>query len=103
MEKEGNSMIVRVIKKQMSDDVEKVEDLALAADMAIKVLKSDPMVVGEPIAEVSPGCPMGFAKPKVVLYYNEISPSLYDKIIMLVTRTSLQDAIKNTRMSWNLN
>ena len=71
--------------------------------MAIKVLKSDPMVVGEPIAEVSPGCPMGFAKPKVVLYYNEISPSLYDKIIMLVTRTSLQDAIKNTRMSWNLN
>lgn len=95
-------MIVRVVKKQMSDDVEKVEDLALAADMAIKVLKSDPMVVGEPVAEVSPGCPMGFAKPKVVLYYNEISPSLYDKIIMLVTRTSLQDAIKNTRMSWNL-
>jgi hypothetical protein len=95
-------MIVRVIKKQMSDDVEKVEDLALAADMAIKVLESDPMVVGEPVAEVSLGCPMGFAKPKVVLYYNEISPSLYDKIIMLVTRTSLQDAIKNTRMSWNL-
>ena len=95
-------MIVRVIKKQMSDDVEKVEDLALAADMAIKVLKSDPMVVGEPIAEVSSGCPMGFAKPKIILYYNEISPSLYDKIIMFLTRTSLQDAIKNTRMSWNL-
>ncbi len=96
-------MIVRVIKKQMSDSVEKVEDLALAADLAIKVLKSDPMVIGEPVAEVSPGCPMGFAKPKVVLYYNEVSPSLYDKIRMLVTRTSLQDAIKNTRMSWNLN
>jgi len=103
MERKGNSMIVRVIKKQMSDNVEKVEDLALAADLAIKVLKSDQMVVGEPIAEVSPGCPMGFAKPKVVLYYNEISPSFYDKIKMLVTRTSLQDAIKNTRMSWNLN
>lgn len=96
-------MIIRVVEKQMSDYVEKVEDLALAADMAIKVLKSDPMVVGEPVAEVSPGCPMGFAKPKVVLYYNEISPSMYDKIKMLVTRTSLQDAIKNTRMSWNLN
>ncbi len=95
-------MIVRVIKKQMSDDVEKVEDLALAADMAIKVLKSDPLVIGEPIAEVSSGCPMGFAKPKIILYYNEISPSLYDKIIMFLTRTSLQDAIKNTRMSWNL-
>jgi len=102
MERKGNSMIVRVVKKQMSDDVEKVEDLALAADMAIKVLKSDPMVIGEPIAEVSSGCPMGFAKPKVVLYYNEMSPSLYDKIKMFVTRTSLQDAIKNTRMSWNL-
>ena len=96
-------MIVRVVKKQMSDDVEKVEDLALAADMAIKILKSDAMVVGEPVAEVSPGCPMGFANPKVVLYYNEISPSLYDKIRMLVTKTSLQDAIKDTRMSWNLN
>jgi hypothetical protein len=96
-------MIVRVIKKQMSDDVEKNEDLPLAADMAIKVLKSDPMVIGEPLAEVSPGCPMGFAKPKLVIYYNEISPNLYDKIRMIVTRTSLQDVIKNTRMSWNLN
>jgi hypothetical protein len=96
-------MIVRIVKKQMSDDVDKVEDLPFAADMAIKVLKSDPMVVGEPLAEVSPGCPMGFAKPKVVIYYNEISPSLYDKIRMLVTRTSLQDAVKDTRMSWNLN
>ena len=95
-------MIVRVIKKQMSENVEKVEDLALTAEMAINVLKSDPMVVGEPVAEVSPGCPMGFANPKVVLYYNEISPSSYDKIRMFVTRTSLQEAIKNTRMSWNL-
>jgi hypothetical protein len=103
MAKEGSPMIVRVIKKQMSDDVEKVENLALAADMAIKVLKSDPMVIGEPVAEVSPGCPMGFAKPKVVLYYNEISPSLYDKIKMFATRTSLQEVVKNTRISWNLN
>jgi hypothetical protein len=103
MEKKEFSMIVRVIKKQMSDDVEKVEDLALAAEIAIKVLKSDLMVVGEPIAEVSPGCPMGFAKPKMVLYYNEISPSMYDKIKMFATRTSLQEVIKNTRMSWNLN
>lgn len=103
MEKEGSSMIVRVIKKQTSNDVEKVEDLALAADLAIKILKSDPTVIGEPTAEVSPGCPMGFAKPKVVLHYDQISPSVYDKIRMLVTRTSLQDAIKNTRISWNLN
>ena len=95
-------MIVRVIKKQMSDNVEKVEDLALAADMAIKVLKSDPIVIGEPVAEVSPGCPMGFAKPQVVIYYSEISPSAYDKIKMFVTKTSLQEAIKNTRISWNL-
>ena len=103
MERKESSMIVRVIKKQMSDSVEKVEDLSLAADMAIKVLKSDPLVIGEPIAEVSPGCPMGFAKPRVVLYYNEISPSLYDKIKMFATRTSLQEAIENTRMVWNLN
>ena len=103
MGKKEFNMIVRVIKKQMSDNVEKTEDLVVAADMAIKVLKSDPMVIGEPVVEVSPGCPMGFAKPKIVLHYNEISPSVYDKIKMLVTRTSLQDAIKNTRMSWNLN
>lgn len=103
MEKEGSSMIVRVVKKQLSNTIDSSEDLAIAADMAIKVLKSDPMVVGEPVAEVSPGCPMGFAKPKVVLYYDQISPSAYDKIRMLVTRTSLQDAIKSTRMSWNLN
>lgn len=103
MEKEGSSMIVRVVKKQLSNTIDNSEDLALAADLAIKVLKSDPMVVGEPVAEVSPGCPMGFAKPKVVLHYDQISPSAYDKIKMLVTRTSLQDAIKNTRMSWNLN
>jgi hypothetical protein len=95
-------MKLRVVKKQLSSDVEKTEDLALAADLAIKVLKADPMVVGEPMVEVSPGCPMGFAKPKVVLHYDEIAPSSYDKIRMLVTRTSLQDAIKNTRMSWNL-
>jgi hypothetical protein len=96
-------MIVRVIKKQMSDNVEKTEDLAIAADMAIKVLKTDPLVIGEPFAEVSAGCPMGFAKPKVIVYYNEISPSIYDKIKMFVTRTSLQDAVKDTRMLWNLN
>jgi hypothetical protein len=96
-------MIVRVIKKQMSDNVEKAEDLVIAADMAIKVLKTDPLVVGEPFAEVSSGCPMGFAKPKVVVYYNEVSPSVYDKIKMFVTRTSLQDAVKDTRMLWNLN
>lgn len=96
-------MKLRVIKKQISNDVEKVEDLSFAADMAIKVLKTDAMVIGEPVAEVSPGCPMGFAKPKVVLYYDEIVPSTYDKIRMFVTRTSLQDAIKNTRILWNLN
>lgn len=96
-------MIVRVVKKQMSNNVDKTEDLAFAADVAIKVLKSDPTIVGEPVAEVSPGCPMGFAKAKVVLHYDQISPSVYDKIRMFVTRTSLQDAIKDTRMSWNLN
>ena len=96
-------MKLRVIKKQISNDVEKVEDLSFAADMAIKVLKTDEMVIGEPVAEVSPGCPMGFAKPKVVLHYDEIVPSTYDKIRMFVTRTSLQDAIKNTRILWNLN
>lgn len=96
-------MIVRVIKKQLSNNIDNSEDLALAAEMAIKVLKSNPMIIGEPIAEVSPGCPMGYAKAKVVLYYNEISPSAYDKIKMFATRTSLQDVIKNTRISWNLN
>ncbi len=77
-------MKVRVTEKTVSSDIENVEDLALAAEMAIKVLKSDPMVLGDPIAEVSPGCPMGFAKPKVTVSYKRIDPSSYDKIKMFL-------------------
>lgn len=90
-------MIVRVLEKTISNDVEKVEDLAFAAEMAIKVLKSDPTILGEPIAEVSSGCPMGFAKPKVTVSYKQIDPSTYDKIKMFVKKQSMQDVIKNMR------
>lgn len=87
-------MKVRIDKQKLSKDIEKDTDIALAADLAIKVLKTDPMVVGEPIAEVSPGCPMGFANPKVTLHYNIINPSRFDKFKMILTKTSLSDIIK---------
>jgi hypothetical protein len=90
-------MKVRIAKKQISKDIEKETDIALAADLAIKVLKTDPMVVGEPVAEVSPGCPMGFANPKVTLHYDIISPSIFDKFKMFLTRTSLNDIVKEIK------
>lgn len=90
-------MKVRIIKEQISKNIKREEDIALAADMAIKVLKTDPLVIGEPFAEVSPGCPMGFANPKVILHYDLISPSIFDKVKMLITRTSLSDIIKEAK------
>lgn len=90
-------MKVRVIEKTVSSNVENVEDLDIAAEMAVKVLKSDPMILGEPVAEVSPGCPMGFAKPKVTVTYKRIDPSTYDKIRMFVKKQSMQDVIKDMR------
>jgi hypothetical protein len=90
-------MKVRIAKEQISKDVEKDTDIALAADLAIKVLKTDPMIVGEPIAEISPGCPMGFANPKVTLHYDIISPSIFDKFKMILTRTSLNDIVKEIK------
>jgi hypothetical protein len=95
-------MKVRIDKKKLSKDIEKDTDISLAADLAIKVLKTDPMVVGEPVAEVIPGCPMGFANPKVILHYDIISPSIFDKLKMILTKTSLNDIIKeNKRGSLN--
>jgi hypothetical protein len=90
-------MKVRIDKQKLSKDIEKDTDIALAADLAIKILKTDPMIVGEPIAEVSPGCPMGFAKPKVILHYDIISPSVFDKFKMFLTRTSLNDIVKEIK------
>ena len=90
-------MKVRVSKRQYSNYVESDVDIALAAEMAIKVAKSNPMVVGEPIAEISPGCPMGFAKPKIVLNYDIIDPSIFDKFKMLLTKSSLDDIIKEIK------
>jgi hypothetical protein len=90
-------MKVRIAKEQISKDIEKETDPALAADLAIKVLKTDPMVIGEPVAEVSPGCPMGFANPKVTLHYDIISPSVFDKFKMFLTRTSLNDIVKEIK------
>jgi hypothetical protein len=90
-------MKVRIAKEQISKDIERETDLSLAADMAIKILKTDPMVVGEPVAEVSPGCPMGFANPKVTLHYDIISPSIFDKFKMFLTRTSLNDIVKEIK------
>ena len=91
-------MKVRISKKEFSKDIEKDVDIALAADMAIKVLKTNKMIVGEPVAEVSPGCPMGFAKPKIVLHYDIIDPSTFDKIKMFITRTSLNKIIKENKV-----
>lgn len=91
-------MKVRISKERMSKDIGKETDLALAADLAIKILKTDPMIIGEPVAEVSPGCPMGFANPRVTLHYDIISPSVFDKIKMFITRTSLNDIIKENKV-----
>jgi hypothetical protein len=90
-------MKVRIAKEQISKNIEKDVDIALAADLAIKVLKTDPLVIGEPIAEVSPGCPMGFASPKVILHYDIIDPSIFNKLKMFLTRTSLNDIIKEIK------
>ena len=90
-------MKVRIAKEQISKDIEKETDIALAADLAIKVLKTDPMVVGEPVAEVSPGCPMGFANPKVTLHYDIISPSIFDKFKIFITGKSLNDIVREIR------
>ena len=81
-------MKVRIAKEQVSKDIGKETDLALAAELAIKILKTDPMVVGEPVAEVSPGCPMGFANPKVTLYYDIIKIYI---IFILKTKLRLYD------------
>jgi len=90
-------MKVRINNRKYSSHVENNEDIAVAAEMAIKVIKSDPMVVGEPIAEISPGCPMGFANPKITLHYDIISPSVFDKFKMILTKTSLNDIIKENK------
>ena len=90
-------MKVRIAKEKIFKDIEKETDVALAADLAIKILKTDPMVIGEPVAEVSPGCPMGFANPKVILHYDIISPSVFDKFKMFLTRTSLNDIVKEIK------
>ena len=90
-------MKVRISKRQYSSYIENDTDIALAADMAIRVAKSNPMVIGEPIAEISPGCPMGFAKPKVILNYDIINPSIFDKFKMILTRKSLDDIIKEIK------
>jgi hypothetical protein len=90
-------MKVRIAREQMSKDIGKETDLALAADLAIKILKTDPMVIGEPIAEVSPGCPMGFANPKVILHYDIISPSIFDKFKIFIIGKSLNDIVREIR------
>jgi hypothetical protein len=88
---------VRVSKREYSNYIENDTDIALAAEMAIRVIKSNPMVVGEPIAQISPGCPMGFAKPKVIVNYDIISPSIFDNFKMFLTRTSLNDVVKKIK------
>ena len=90
-------MKVRVSKREYSNYIENDTDIALAAEMAIRVIKSNPMVVGEPIAQISPGCPMGFAKPKVIVNYDIISPSIFDNFKMFLTRTSLNDVVKKIK------
>jgi len=91
-------MKVRLGKREYSSYIENDTDIALAADMAIKVIKSNPLVVGEPFAQISPGCPMGFAKSKVIVNYDIISPSIFDKFKMFITRTSLNDIVKENKV-----
>jgi hypothetical protein len=90
-------MKVRVSKREYSSYIENDTDIALAADMAIRVAKSNPMVIGEPIAEITPGCPMGYAKPKVILNYDIINPSAFDKLKMFIAKKSLNDVIKEIK------
>jgi len=90
-------MKVRISSKVFSNEIEKDTDIALAAEMAVRVIKSNPLVVGEPIAQISPGCPMGYAKPKVILNYDIINPSAFDKLKMILTRKSLNDVIKEIK------
>jgi hypothetical protein len=90
-------MKVRISKREYSSYIESDTDIVLAAEMAVKVAKSNPMVVGEPIAEISPGCPMGYAKPKVILNYDIINPSAFDKFKMFVTKKSLNDIVKEIK------
>jgi hypothetical protein len=90
-------MKVRISKKEYSNYIESDIDIALAADMAIKIIKSNPLVVGEPVAQITPGCPMGFAKPKVIVNYDIISPSMLDNFKMFLTRTSLNDVVKKIK------
>jgi hypothetical protein len=90
-------MKVRISKREYSNYIENDTNIALAAEMAIRVIKSNPMVVGEPIAQISPGCPMGFAKPKVIVNYDIISPGIFDKFKMFLTKTSLNDIIKEIK------
>ena len=91
-------MKVRISKRQYSNILEVASDMDIAAEMAVKVLKSNPMVVGEPVAEVSPGCPIGYAKASIVVHYDMINPSKLDKIKMFITRTPLSQAIKETKV-----
>jgi len=88
---------IRVSKREYSNYIENDTDIALAAEMAIRVIKSNPMVVGEPVAQITPGCPMGFAKPKVIVNYDIISPSVFDNFKMFLTRTSLNDIVKEIK------
>jgi hypothetical protein len=90
-------MKVRISKKEYSDYIENDTDIALAAEMAVRVAKSNPMVIGEPVAEISPGCPMGYARPKVILNYDIINPSAFDKLKMILTGKSLNDIVKEIK------
>jgi hypothetical protein len=90
-------MKVRISKREYSDYIENDTDIALAAEMAVIVAKSNPMVIGEPIAEISPGCPMGYARPKVILNYDIINPSAFDKLKMILTGKSLNDIVKEIK------
>jgi hypothetical protein len=90
-------MKVRISKREYSDYIENDTDIALAAEMAVIVAKSNPMVIGEPVAEISPGCPMGYARPKVILNYDIINPSAFDKLKMILTGKSLNDIVKEIK------
>ena len=90
-------MKVRISKREYSDYIENDTDIALAAEMAVRVAKSNPMVIGEPLAEISPVCPMGYARPKVILNYDIINPSAFDKLKMILTGKSLNDIVKEIK------
>jgi len=92
-----NEQELRVVNKTASYDIAEDLDITLISEYAINVIKLDPMLIGEPFIEIIPGCPMGFAKLKLIVRYNVVKPSIFDKVKMFIFRVNLTDTIDRMR------